>query len=236
MKLYFCLDVEINLQRMLYKNDKYLGLCRNRHRESSIFGNKSLKKLNLGQMMNDEGILNSCRRFEQYSKRFEERCLNDIFEANIYRDDKNKNKFESDKHKEKLEEEEDKRNYYNSSSEVKLNKSQSLKLANKPTVKQLTSESVSDFHLNAGRTSTMIESNNPSSLRNNDSRLNTQSMIKSNVNAMLKPKKQVVIAATVKNKIILPPIDPKATKKEKGKDNYEDDFEDEVLDDDEDFM
>jgi hypothetical protein len=220
---------------MLYKNDKYIGLCRNKIKESSIFGNKSLNKLNLGQIMNDEGILNSCRRFEQYSKRFEERCLNDIFEANIYKD-KNKNKLESDTNR-KEDEGEDKRNYFNSSSAVKLNKSQSLKLTNKSPTKYLTSESITDFQVNAGRTSTMIESNNPSSLRNNDSRLNTQSLTKSNSRAMLKPKKQVIAVSTIKSKTILPPIEPKGTKKEKGKENYENDFEDEEFnDDDEDFM
>ena len=231
-------DVEINLQRMLYKNDKYIGLTRNRHKESSIFGNKSLNKLNLGQITGEESLYNSCHRFEQYSKRFEERCLNEIFEANIYNHGIKNKKSSNENKKNEETDDEDKRNYYNSSSITKINKSQSVKIPIKAQspIKQFISSSVIDFNKNAGRTSTIIESNPSnmngiSSLRNNESRFNMESILKSNSKGLLKPKKHVVIAANMRDKIVLPSIKKNNKNDENNaKDDYKDDFDDELKD------
>ena len=208
-------DVEINLKRMLYKNEKYLGLCRNRHKVPNMFGNKLLGKLkNLEEMTGiSDGMLNPCRRFEQYTKRHEDRCLKEIFEPHVKRN-RNSKFNRIDENVNDLNEDDKRASSNNNGS--RLVKSQSLKVNS--NTKQFVSNSVSDFHINASkqRTSTMIES-----LKLSDSRLNTESITKKPL-ASLKPKRHQISLESVKNKILLPPI-----QKQKSETYDDDDFESE---------
>jgi hypothetical protein len=204
-------DVEINLQQMLYKNEKYLGLCRNKRKIPNIFGNaimnrlKNNGKFNANELAFEDQGVHSCRRFEQYSKRYEERCLKEIFEPNL----------KSNRKLAKLYEDDDDKNNYN-------NHSHNVKPIINTSVNKFLSASVNDFSISAAqqRQSTMIEPNvKPTTTT-------VENVVKSFASAsmtMLRPKQQIA-QASMKKKAVLPAI----SKQKNENYDFDDDNDDEL--------
>ena len=87
------IDVQMNLNRLLNTNDKYIGLCRHIKRPESIFGKVLMQKLKRDTAMgkyddpnkrptyNFDEEARMCHRFSSNSQRFEDSYLQKVYES-----------------------------------------------------------------------------------------------------------------------------------------------------------